>query len=374
MQTELSDINSILEQETPLMSEKGILSLDARDRWAMLNEENIGNYSKEQQAIIRRTIQNLEQKDPNALEKIKDAAELSERINSSKGLYSLLLNNSDLLDIYMQTREEAWARDTRAMRVNSEIMQYYNDIENAYHDYKNGDVSKNVLKVAVVSRSTDFLKAYIQDHPEQRDELEPLIGLEEVVENAVYNYRNTTEEGSVMRGQMDSIITDMVRNTDNKEDTIAYLEGLLDAEGLNAETKRQVNNILNSLENIGYLRDATVKKNKEEQLKQQEEQEKNRKEAKKKEKEAKDAAVEAARKAREKKEKEDELPKEEDLGDPLWSTDDEVAAPKEESKPALTPEQELYSQLETWAKEIGITLHNKAEMDAFLKEHGVNDV
>lgn len=107
MKVELSDLNSIVEQEAPLLSEKGILSLDARDRAAMLDEKNLGNYSKEQQAIIKRTMQNLQQKDPNALESIQDAAELAERVNESKGLYQLLMGNSDMLSTYMQTVREA---------------------------------------------------------------------------------------------------------------------------------------------------------------------------------------------------------------------------------------------------------------------------
>lgn len=139
----------------------------------------------------------------------------------------------------------------------------------------------------------------MEDHPEQKNDITPLAELEQLVENAVWHIKRNTEKDSPLRSQAYDALEDMIRNARNKEEGIAYLEGLLDSDGIGIETKKLVNGILNSLENIGYLRDATVVKQKEDQLKQQEEQERKRKEAKKKEEEAKKAAVEAAKKARE---------------------------------------------------------------------------
>jgi len=234
------------------------------------------------------------------------------------------------------------------------------------------------------------LDAYIEDHPEQADAIKPLQELAELVEFVGYRHRNSSLNSAV-DNEVNNILNAMVSSSRNKEGGLVFLEDAVDNIAYSVDARKWINDTLNSLQMIGYTRDATIVKAKEERLKVQAEQEAKDREAKKKTEEAKNKAIEDARKAAEEKkkaakeeakkkgeEKKGELPTEEELGKPLWETGEkENSKPTEEEKKAKSKEEiakSVYKQVVEQLSKLGIVVHNKAEMEAFLKENGIEDV
>jgi len=279
---------------------------------------------------------------------------------------------------------EAQHRDAVRNSLSSEVLQHYKEIEDAF-----ASGNANALKGAVIARSQQFLDAYIEDHPEQADAIKPLQELAELVEFVGYRHRNSSLNPAVDR-EVNNILNAMVSSSRNKEGGLVFLEDAVDNIAYSVAARKWINDTLSSLQMIGYIRDATIVKAKEERLKAQAEQEKKDREAKKKAEEAKSKAIEDARKAAEEKkkaaeeakkkeeEKKEGLPTEEELGKPLWETGKKKDSKKEEEEKKAKSKEEIaesvYKQVVEQLSKLGIVVHNKAEMEAFLKENGIEDV
>jgi len=62
--------------------------------------------------------------------------------------------------------------------------------------------------------------------------------------------------------------------------------------------------------------------------------------------------------------------KKEEEATTLWAEGTE----KEEAPSEQDLQKQLFNQLQDHLRKIGITVHNKMEMDAFLKEHGYDNI
>lgn len=371
---EQSSIKELLNQEeSAILSETEILSLDARDRAYMLNPDNLKKYSKEQQEVIKRVRTNLEQKNPDALTQIRDAGILADRISDLKTVHEKLLSNSGLAATYIDAVEKLRDKNAMMEALQDDIDKNYTKLEEVY---QNREKDPTTFQQTVKGMSGRVLGAYIKDHADQKDALQPYLDLLKYEEDIVNTIK---QKGYSEEETMELLTTTFVmhNNSNNAQEAATYLEKLIDDPSTSKELKSKLNDILQRLETLGYQRDATVIRKRGEEDKKKKEK---IAEEKKKEQKAKDEAQVLA-------EEEEIAKKELENGNGTLEEvnlfGDEYSAestnPQNEEKTnaeqqKVSEKQQLFNQITDWLKKIGIPVHNKTEMEAFLKEHGVDDV
>lgn len=286
--------------ETIQFTEEYILGLDARDKAKVLNPANFGNYTKKQQKVIEHVRKKLMQQDPTALQKVLDAGILANRISDLNNVQDKLMQNSELAATYLNSVEQQRTNTALAESLQEGIDQHYGKIEKAYNNLygkrpRNVEKRQQEFKSAVLATNSAVLNAYMEDHLEQADKIQPLYNLMKLDEDAAAVIQEMEAPNEVKLSLLHTLF-DMNSKANNREEAISYLEGIVDSPDVPEEMKTQVDNLLSSLNQIGYQRDATVIENRK-QRKEREEAEAQRK--KKTEEEAQTVAAEAQVKAEE---------------------------------------------------------------------------
>ena len=169
----LKDEKAALEQlikDNPntILSVDGILSMDASDRAAILDERNKGNYTEFQQKIIEKAKEKLKAKDPDALQKIHDAGILHDRIANSNTVYNKLLDNADLATTWLDAQEAIRDRRAAEEKLERDIESGYNKLNDAYDSS-----DPIVLRNTSLSFDSQLLNAYMNDNPDKADKVRP---------------------------------------------------------------------------------------------------------------------------------------------------------------------------------------------------------
>lgn len=94
-----------------ILNEQDILSLDPIDRATMLDPQNIGKYSKEQQDIISNVIKQGNIKDPNFLSKVQDAGRISLASQSYLSQYNDILSSPENFNAYSNKIKQQVQKD-----------------------------------------------------------------------------------------------------------------------------------------------------------------------------------------------------------------------------------------------------------------------
>ena len=304
VQEELSNLQVMMGDDTgeTEFTEEYIMGLDARDRAEVLNPKNSQNYSKKQQRVIEHVRKKLLRKDPEAIQKIIDAGTLANRVSDLKTVYSRIMNNNALAATYLDSAEALRTTGALAESLQRGIDEHYSKIEKAWTNRfgkrpRNVEKRQQEFKNAVMAANSDVVRAYIEDHPEQANEVQPLLDLldfEEDAQSIIVNGEGTREE---KLSQLATLMN-MEKQVNSKEEAQKYLEGIVDSPDIDDVTKGKVNTLLDKMEKLGHQRDATViesrkqRKEREEAAKQKVEEEK-----KKTEKAAEDAAEKAVAEA-----------------------------------------------------------------------------
>ena len=303
-QDELSSLQALASDDAgeTEFTEEYIMGLDARDRAEVLNPKNAQNYSKKQQRVIEHIRKKLLRKDPEAIQKIVDAGTLANRVSDLKTVYSRIMDNNALAATYLDSAEALRTTGALAESLQRGIDEHYSKIEKAWTNRfgkrpRNVEKRQQEFKDAVMAANSDVVRAYIEDHPEQANEVQPLLDLldfEEDAQSIIVNGEGTREE---KLSQLATLMN-MEKQVNNKEEAQKYLEGIVDSPDIDDVTKGKVNTLLDKMEKLGHQRDATVvesrkqQKEREEAAKQKVEEEK-----KKSEKAAEDAAEKAVAEA-----------------------------------------------------------------------------
>lgn len=85
------------EGTTPVLSESDIMSLSPVDRYRMLNPENRGKYSQEQQDVIARLVEKGTAATSDFMNKVEDAARINDAQMTFLGQYNAALKNPNIL-------------------------------------------------------------------------------------------------------------------------------------------------------------------------------------------------------------------------------------------------------------------------------------
>lgn len=306
-------------------TEGDILFLDARDRAELFNPANSSNYSKKQLKVIDRTKKYIQKYHPDGLQKIHDAGILANRISDISTTYDKLMNNDELAAAYLSAVEQT--RLARAMSESLErgIQERFGKIEKAWiNRYGKKPINEKKrqkeFKDVILNTSSMVLDAYMEEHPEQADDIRPYYEMIQFNEDATAIIKQSNASDTDKIRQI-SILHSLQEEVNSKEELISRIETIIDNRFILPELKKAFNELLSSLEKLGYQRDAVTIENREKKAKREEE----NKKAIEKEKARLEAEAEAAKKRKEAKEKKDVLNNVEDVDlDILNAPEEEV--------------------------------------------------
>lgn len=301
---EKEDISRIGENEDSKTSftVDDILNSDVRDMTYILDPKNRENFSKEKQAVIDKAIARLKQKDPEALRKINDAGILASRIDDMETVYNKISNNDKLASTYFDAAEQSRGMAAWGEYIQREIEKKYKDISDAY---QNREENPEAFRSKVLEASSEVVEAYMNDHSSQAEAIRPyyeMLKFNDDVAAVLGHSGLSTEE----KMQIVSTIGNLQITSNTIEEVQSKMESIVDNQEIDEGFRGQIDELLSKVEQLGYLRDATIIENRK-QRKQREAEE-----AKKKEEE-KNKVDEAAKNAADKKTVEDK-DKQEDMG------------------------------------------------------------
>lgn len=301
---EKEDISKIGEGEDSKTSftVNDILNADVRDMAYILDPKNKENFSKKRQAVIDKAIARLKQKDPEALRKINDAGILASRIDDMETVYNKISNNDKLASTYFDAAEQSRGMAAWGESIQREIKKKYKDISDAYQNRKE---NSEAFRDKVLETNSEVVEAYMNDHPSQAEAIKPYYDMLKFNDDVAAVLKHSGLETGEKMIIASTIISNQ-KKSNNVEEVQAKLESIVDDSELSESFRNQIDELLSKIEQLGYLRDATIIENRK-QRKQREAEE-----AKKKEEE-KNKVDEAAKNAADKKVIEDK-DKQEDIG------------------------------------------------------------
>jgi hypothetical protein len=273
-----------------------INNLDARDRAFLFDENNQGNFTKEQQKVIQRAKEDLERKDPDAMTKIHDAGTLADRISDLKEMYSKIKSNDKLAADFIASQDLKRKREAIMESQQQALDHNYAILENLY------DTNKDEFDNAWLSSpniNSTFAELYMQDHPEQADRVKPYYEILKFNDDAkAIIDSDENEDDAVKQNKKENLFT-LQQGVKSKDEVIKRIEQLIDDERTPKDQKEYYNDLLTKMEKLGYQRDQTVLESRKERLQREaEDKAKRETEEARKQAEAK-AAAEKAIKANE---------------------------------------------------------------------------
>lgn len=279
-----------------------ILNADVRDMAYILDPKNRENFSKKRQAVIDKAIARLKQKDPEALRKINDAGILASRIDDMETVYNKISNNDKLASTYFDAAEQSRSMAAWGESIQREIKKKYKDISDAYQNRKE---NPEAFKDKVLETNSEVVEAYMNDYPSQAEAIKPyydMLKFDDDVAAILGHSGLSTEE----KRQIANTIGNLQITSNTIEEIQSKMENIVDNQEIDEDFRNQIDGLLSKVEQLGYLRDATIIENRKQRKEREAE------EAKKKEEE-KNKVDEAAKNAADKKVIEDK-DKQEDIG------------------------------------------------------------
>lgn len=290
--------------------ENTILNADARDRAWILDPKNRDNFSKEVQDIIDNVTSTLKQKNPDALDKVRDAGILAQRVEDMRNVYNKILDNNELASSYLKAVTDLRDRAALADSLQREIDNYYSEVGEAYLN-RNQDPQR--FKYSILNKSTDFLDAYMEDHPNQVNDIQPYYDMAKF-DSIAAAFINSSDASEGVKKEMQAILVALNDTANTREEVEKGLEEIIDSTEFSSATRKRLDTLLDDMRKYGYQRDATiVEERKKRQQREEEEKKKKEEEKKKLDEEAKKAAE---KKAEEDKSKDKEASSE-DIGKDL---------------------------------------------------------
>lgn len=274
---------------TNTFSQEGLLNSDIRDLAYILDNDNISNYSEGRKAIIDNIKFSLEQKDPEAMQKIADASTLATRIEDAKTAYNRIINNKELASTYLDAVSRVRERDAIAESVQRQIKEHYGKIENTYIDKEN---EPELFRNAILQTNTDLMDAYMEDHPDQIDAIKPYYDILKFDEDAAAIIRTSDYSDVDKLGMMGQLLS-LEKTSNSREELETKIEELIDSKDLDQGTKNRYEHLLSTMEMLGYQRNASIIEARKERLQREEEERKKKEEE---EKRVKEEAKESAEK------------------------------------------------------------------------------
>lgn len=268
-----------------LLKGEEILNLPPQQRYEMLKHRN--QFSEEQQLIIDKLENDLKAKDPSLITKIKDSAELAERLRLNKKAIEEIKYDPEASNLYanllLNSRKEAIAGVAAEVQVQQAIKR----IENAVKEHTE-EAFKEYFVNNLEDFSFDIIARYSEEHQEDAPILKNLLEAAEVQKDlldVIYEYADSKITDKDSRDEFIDLWTDFlitgVKEMFSKDEIMTYLEECVEKPEQQGD-KELCNYFLEKIESKGHSRDAVVIHNRAERKAIERAKEKERLEAEKK--------------------------------------------------------------------------------------------
>ena len=280
-----------------------ILNADVRDMAYILDPKNKENFSKKRQAVIDKAIARLKQKDPEALRKINDAGILASRIDDMETVYNKISNNDKLASTYFDAAEQSRGMAAWGEYIQREIKKKYKDISDTYQNRKE---NPEAFRSKVLETNSEVVEAYMNDHPSQAEAIKPYYDMLKFNDDvaAILGHSNLDIAEKM---QIANTIGNLQNTSNTLEEFQTKMESIIDNSDIDEHFRNQMDELLSKVEQLGYLRDATIIENRKQRKQREAEEAKKKEEEKKKVDEAAKNAAE--KKVAEEKEKQEDIDK-----------------------------------------------------------------
>ena len=273
-----------------------IFSLNPVTRARMMKAENRDLYNKEQQREIEKLEKRLLMKDADALQKVQDIALLTQRIDANQDAYSRMARNPEAAAVELEA-QRAQAAEAAYKLINQRnaetIVDYINEFDEGMKGHtditeetKNQFVFKTLRKL-----NSTLLDTIDKDTllPQYQQQVADAKEWGKTVDDIMAVISQSDRDDSWKENTLKNIDT-IVENSNNKAEILTSLEKVIDDIN-DPDATISLDYVLNSLENLGYQRDATTLENrKQRKTREAEEKKKKEEEAKKVEAETNAAA------------------------------------------------------------------------------------
>lgn len=277
-----------------------IFSLDPVTRARMMKSENRELYSKEQQREIEKLEKNLLMKDTDALQKVQDIALLTQRIEANQDAYSRMARNPEAAAVELEA-QRAQAAEAAYKLINQRnaetIVDYINEFDEGMKGHTNiTEEAKNQFVFKTLRKLNSTLLDTIDEDtllPQYQQQVADAKEWGKTVDDIMAVISQSDRDDTWKENTLKNIDT-IVENSNNKSEILDSLEKIIDDVN-NPDATSSLEYVLNSLENLGYQRDATTLENrKQRKIREAEEKRKKEEEVKKVEEETKAAAEKKA--------------------------------------------------------------------------------
>lgn len=273
-----------------------IFSLDPVTRARMMKSENRDLYSKEQQREIEKLEKRLLMKDADALQKVQDIALLTQRIDANQDAYSRMARNPEAAAVELEA-QRAQAAEAAYKLINQRnaetIVDYINEFDEGMKGHTDiTEEAKNQFVFKTLRKLNSTLLDIIDEDtllPQYQQQVADAKEWGKTVDDIMAVISQSDKDDTWKENTLKNIDT-IVENSNNKAEIMASLEKVIDDVN-NPDATSSLDYVLNSLENLGYQRDATTLENrKQRKTREAEEKRKKEEEAKKVEAEINAAA------------------------------------------------------------------------------------
>lgn len=273
-----------------------IFSLDPVTRARMMKSENRDLYSKEQQREIEKLEKRLLMKDADALQKVQDIALLTQRIDANQDAYSRMARNPEAAAVELEA-QRAQAAEAAYKLINQRnaetIVDYINEFDGGMKGHTDiTEEAKNQFVFKTLRKLNSTLLDIIDEDtllPQYQQQVADAKEWGKTVDDIMAVISQSDKDDTWKENTLKNIDT-IVENSNNKAEIMASLEKVIDDVN-NPDATSSLDYVLNSLENLGYQRDATTLENrKQRKTREAEEKRKKEEEAKKVEAETNAAA------------------------------------------------------------------------------------
>lgn len=277
-----------------------IFSLDPITRARMMKSENRELYNREQQREIEKLEKSLLMKDADALQKVQDIALLTQRIDANRDAYSRMAKNPEAAAVELEA-QRAQAAEAAYKLINQRNAETMADYINEFDEGMKGhtditDEAKNQFVFKTLRKLNSTLLDTIDEDtmlPQYQQQVADAKEWGKTVDDIMAVISQSDRDETWKENTLKNIDT-IVENSNNKAEILASLEKVIDDVN-NPDATSSLDYVLNSLESLGYQRDATTLENrKQRKTREAEEKKKKEEEAKKVEAETKAAAEKKA--------------------------------------------------------------------------------
>ena len=259
-----------------------IFSLDSVTRARMMKPENRDLYSKEQQREIEKLEKGLLMKDAGALQKVQDIALLTQRIDANQDAYSRMARNPEAAAVELEA-QRAQAAEAAYKLINQRnaetIIDYINEFDEGMKGHTDiTEEAKNQFVFKTLRKLNSTLLDLIDEDtllPQYQQQVADAKEWGKTVDDIMAVISQSDRDDTWKENTLKNIDT-IVENSNNKAEILASLEKVIDDVN-NPDATSSLDYVLNGLESLGYLRDATTLENRK-QRKTREAEEKRKKE------------------------------------------------------------------------------------------------